>query len=132
MKIIETGIPDIVSDDIENEKISLANSIIKEVTPIIDLNYRSKSKKLKESIKQINLINESLIKSKNELQELMIKHSRLKKIRELLGRFEKIFSVRTPTGNLRNEFVVLLKVIDKVDEKQLDVYLEKTQKLKKP
>jgi len=129
MKIIETGIPDIVND-IENEKISLANSVIKEMTPIIDSDYKVKSKRLKESIKQINLINEDLINSKNELQDLMIKYSKMKKIRELLGRFEKIFSFRTPTGSLKNEFVVLLKIIEKVDDKQLDQYLEKT-KIKK-
>ncbi len=132
MKIIETGIPDIVSDEIENEKISLANSVIKVVTPIIDLDYKVKSKRLKESIKQINLLNENLVNSKNEIQALMINYSRMKKIRELLGRFEKIFSFRIPTGSLKNEFVVLLKVIDKVDEKQLDSYLERTQKLKQP
>ncbi len=128
MKIIETGIPDI-ADDIENEKVSLANTLIQEMTPIIDKDFRVRLRRLKETAKQIDLKNLDLVNLKNEIQGLMTKYSRLKKVRELLGRFEKIFSARIPTGSLKNEFVVLLKILEKVDEKQLDSYLERTKKV---
>ena len=123
MKIIETKIPDITKENIEKSKVI----IVKNVYPLFDEVYQSKNSRISE-LKSKLVEKKSIVKQKKEsLQELMDDYNREKKVSKLLSRIEKMVdSGLIYDGSLKNQTVILLKVIDKLDNAKIDHHLTET------
>lgn len=129
MNIIETEYPDITESNIDDSKITLANNIIKNVYPLFDEVYGQKlteSAKLKRAIsKRKDIVDEN----KKNLEIMIAKYDRKKKVSKLLTRLEKLIdSGLVYGGHLKGETIVLLKIIDKLPDDKLDFHLAETLK----
>ena len=129
MNIIETEYPDITESNIDDSKITLANNIIKNVYPLFDEVYGQKlteSAKLKRGISKRKDIVEA---NKKNLEIMIAKYDRKKKVSKLLTRLEKLIdSGLVYGGHLKGETIVLLKIIDKLPDDKLDHHLAETLK----
>lgn len=127
MKIIQTDLPDITKENLNQSKINLANSIVHNVYPLFDEFYESKIEErnqLKEVLKDKN---EEIVKCKNELQEMINGVTNKKKVKKLLNRFSTLVSSGLAyDSNIKKEFVIALKIIDKLSNEKIDHYLSKT------
>ena len=129
MRILETSIPDIHPNNINEAKIELANKIIKNVYPLFDDLYSDKVSTLKSSKNELDLKREKVLKSKNELQKFINEYNRRKKVKKLLESISRLVSLgMTTDGTARNELIVLLKIIDKLPDDKLDEQLNKTKR----
>lgn len=130
MKITETDIPDVVVENIDKSKVILANNIMKNVYPLFDEIYSvelSKSKEIENALKVKKI---EVHESKEELQSLLNHYNKNKKKLKLLNRISKLVSSGLVyDSTLKNETVILLKVIDKLPEDKLDYHLLETMKL---
>jgi len=124
MKIAETCILDI-SEDVAKEKVALANDVIKLVGPILREDFLLRSKRIREVKKEIVLVKKQLQETKNALETIAKEYKRRKKVREILQWIEKL-PLKSVSKSLRNELVVLLKVVETMSEDKLDRYLART------
>lgn len=129
MKLINTGIHDINFEDVDQSKINLSNKIIENIFPLLkDI----KSSKLEESetLKfELDRKSKRIRKEKNELEGMVVKYRKQKKIKKLLERISKIVNAGLAnSGSYRHETVILLKVIDTLSEDQLNYHLSETLK----
>ena len=127
MRIVETNIPDIDSDNIDFAKVDLANKIIEEVYPLLD-NLYQKNIDLSEGMStELNQKKAKIQKHKNDLEDLIKLYSRKKKVKKLLDRIDKLVSSNIINENYnRQETVVLLKIIDNLKDDKLDYHLKST------
>jgi len=127
MKIIQTNLPDITKENLNQSKINLADSIVHSIYPLFDEFYESKIEErnqLEESLKDKV---EKVIECKNELQEIMDDMTNKKKIKKLLNRFSTLVSSGLVyDNNIKKELVVAIKIIDKLPNEKIDQYLNKT------
>jgi len=127
MNIIETKIPDVSKENVEDSKIILANNIIKNVYPLFDEVYQEKVGHIKEIKNKLKEKKKQVKEKKNKLEKLMDEYNREKKITKLLTRIEKLIdSGLVYDGSLKTQTVVLLKVIDKLSNDKLDHHLTET------
>jgi len=124
MKIAETCILDI-SEDVAKEKVALANDVIKLVGPILREDFLLRSKRIREVKKEIVSVKKQLQETKNALETIAKEYKRRKKVREVLQWIEKL-PLKSVSKSLRNELVVLLKVVETMSEDKLDRYLART------
>lgn len=124
MNIIETKIPDITPETIDQSKLVLADNIIKNVYPLFDEVYQGKISSIS-SIKTLLKEKKSLVTEKKyKLEELMSAYNREKKVSKLLTRIEKLVdSGLVYDGSLKSQTIILLKVIDKLNDEKLDHHL---------
>ena len=127
MRIIETKIPDVTVHNLDESKLVLSDNIIQNVYPLFDEVYQEKIshlKQLKNSLKEKKTL---VLKKKTDLEGLMTEYNKEKKISKLLSRIEKLVqSGLVYDGSIKNQTVVLLKVIDKLTEDKLDHHLVET------
>lgn len=130
MKIKQTSIPDVTETNLDQEKLFLANNIIKNVYPLFDEIIDSKIKgtdSLEEELKKFRKV---VFEKKSELEKLMKEHERKQKISKLLHRLDKLIrSGLIYDGTLKNETIVLLRVIHNLDSKRLDMQLDYTMQI---
>ena len=124
MNIIETKIPDVTSETIDKSKLVLADNIIKNVYPLFDEVYQGKIGSVS-SIKKLLKEKKLLVgEKKHKLEELMSSYNREKKVSKLLTRIEKLVdSGLVYDGSLKNQTIILLKVVDKLTDEKLDHHL---------
>ncbi|HUU88419.1 MAG TPA: hypothetical protein VMX17_11800 [Candidatus Glassbacteria bacterium] len=124
MNIIETKIPDVTSETIDKSKLVLADNIIKNVYPLFDEVYQGKISSVS-SIKKLLKEKKLLVgEKKHKLEELMSSYNREKKVSKLLTRIEKLVdSGLVYDGSLKNQTIILLKVVDKLTDEKLDHHL---------
>ena len=127
MKIIETKIPDVTPDSLDQSKLVLADNIIKNVYPLFDEVYQGKMGSIG-NIKKVLREKKSLVKEKRtKLEELMTDYEREKKISKLLSRIEKLVdSGLVYDGSLKSQTIIILKVVDKLKNDKLDHHLSET------
>ena len=127
MKIIETKFPDVTPETINKSKLVLADNIIKNVYPLFDEVYQAKSGSVS-GIRKILKEKKALVNSKKtKIEELMSEYNREKKISKLLTRIEKLVdSGLVYDGSLKNQTVILLKVVEKLSIEKLDHHLSQT------
>lgn len=127
MNIIETKIPDVVKENIDDSKIILADNIIKNVYPLFDEVLQEKVNHIGGLKNHLSQKKKQVKEKKEQLEELMVDYDREKKISKLLTRIEKLVdSGLVYDGSLKNQTVVLLKVIDKLTNDKLDHHLTET------
>ncbi len=127
MKIIDTKIPDINTDSLDEQKINLMNKIIEEIYPLVENSNISKQNKIKilnEEIKR----NKKLIKnSKSLLTELFNKYVKKKKVNQLYECLNKLILCNNITD--KHETIILLRVVETLSTEKLDYHLNETIKL---
>ncbi len=127
MIITETNIPDVTYETLDQSKLSLANGIINNVYPLFDEVYTSKNDRVAELKGQITSNNRKLKAEKQTIEKTMIEYKRQKRVSKLLQRLEKLVSSGLVyDGALKHETVILLKILPKLSNEQIDDHLRKT------
>jgi uncharacterized protein YlbG (UPF0298 family) len=123
MEITKTNIPDIISK-IELSKVDLANSVIEQIYPLLDEAFSSRINLVENSEEIIQSKKSKLQINKLEIESLMDKLNRKKKIKKLLGKIKELISSGlVQDGRLRSETVNMMQIVDMLPEDQLDVHL---------
>ena len=121
----EATIPDVVSENLNQSKLTLANNVIKNVYPLFDEVQREKRHEVKELEKQLQEAKNQVQQRKRILEKLLNDYNRQKKVRKLLNRIERLVnSGLIYDGTLRNDTRILLKVIPKLTDEKLDFHLQ--------
>ncbi len=128
MRILETAIPDVHEGNLDQSKIVLANKIIDNVYPLFDDVYSEKLSSIAYSKKELQTKKQNVLNAKNELEHFVVEFNRRKKVKKLLEKISKVVPFATADGTLRNEVVVLLKIVDKLPGEKLDEHLLKITK----
>ena len=127
MKIELTNIPDINLENIDEAKVGLANKIISNIKPLfndVSISKNRNIKKLKEDFKNKR---NSVKKRKIELEGKLEHLNTRKKVKKLLERIDKLQTFGLLyEGEFRREMIIILKVIDKLEENKIDLYLKET------
>ena len=127
MKIIETNIPNVTPENIQDSKTVLANNIISNVYPLFNEVYTSRVDEI-ELLKQALQKKKGLVqKHKVALEQMMAEYKKKKKIAKLLDRIEKLISTGLVyDGALKHEMVILLKIATKLSDEKIDYHLKDT------
>lgn len=127
MNIIETQIPDITTSNINLAKVHLANKIIQNINPLFDDIQRDQKIEFNEKATKFKELKESVVSNKKEIETLFSHYKRKQKVKKLLERIDKLVSLgMINEGALKQETIILLKVIDKLPEEKLDFHLKDT------
>jgi predicted Holliday junction resolvase-like endonuclease len=130
MKIIQTKIPDVTKDTIDQSKVVLADNIIQNVYPLFDEVYQGKLSYINDIKKSLSQKKSELAKKKQNLEQLMTDYAREKKVSKLLSRIEKLVdSGLVYDGAIKSQTIVLLKVINKLTNEKLDHHLTETMQI---
>jgi len=130
MNIIETKIPDVHEENINQSKVVLADNIIRNIYPLFDEVFSTKVEyvnKLEEDLENKKV---QVLESKSQLEQGIKEYKKKQKESKLLDRINKLVtSGLIYDGNLKHEMIVLLKIINNLPEKQLDHHLSNTLKI---
>jgi hypothetical protein len=130
MKVIETQLPDVTKQNLDESKVVLADNIIKNVYPLFDDVYTQKLEEVKELDNVLKGKKIHVKEQKEHLETLLRTYTKKRKVTNLLGRLQKLIeSGLVYDGTLRNDTVLLLKVIDKLSEEKVDYHIKQTMKL---
>lgn len=125
MKMIKTTIPDVTETNLNEAKMTLAENIINNVYPLFDDVIESRLQNTDKLEAELKNVRDKVLEKKNEIEYMMKEHKRKQKVSKLLYRLEKLIkSGLIYDGSLKNETVILLKVIHTLDEKRLDMQLQ--------
>jgi ATP-dependent Lon protease len=127
MKIEETGIPNVIPENIDKSKEILAENIIKNVYPLFNEVYSGHVNEVERLQKELKEKRKQVYVEKNELQILIDTYRIKKKVSKLLDRIEKLInSGLVYDGTLKHETTILLKIATKLSEEKLDYHLKDT------
>lgn len=127
MNIIETNIPDINVDNIDQSKVKLAEKIIKNINPLFDDLQDIKFDEFKFKVSEYKQLKKNVLSNKTEIESLFEHYKRKQKIHKLLERIDKLVSLGIMNeGQTKQETIVLLKIIDKLSTDKLNFYLKET------
>ncbi len=128
MKIIDTDIPDITTDNIDEQKLNLMNQIIEGIYPLLESSNILKQNQIKNLEEEEFKKNKKLIRnSKSMLTELFNKYTKKKKINQLYECLSKLISHNNITD--KHETIILLRVVETLSNEKLDYHLYETIKL---
>lgn len=121
MNIIETKIPDVIPQNIDESKIVLADNIIQNVYPLFEDVYTEKCEQtdtLKATLKKQSV---QIQIRKQSIENLALEYKKRKKVSKALSRINKLIdSGLIYGGSLKHETIILLKIIDKLSTEKLD------------
>jgi len=127
MNIIETTILDINVENIDQTKVNLANKIIQNINPLFDDLKQVKIEKIKFKITEFKQLKNNVLTNKSKIETLFEHYKKKQKIKKLLERIDKLVSLGIVNeGQSKQETIVLLKIIDKLDINKLNFYLKET------
>jgi len=127
MIIYDVGIPDIVKENLDSSKIDLANKIINGVYPLLDEVFVDKEGKIDSLKARLKMKTDQIKINKKNLESMMVQLKKEKIKEKLLGRVSKLVaSGLAYQGTIRNETIVLLKIIDSLSEEKLNQHLQQT------
>lgn len=126
MNIIETNVPDVTENNIDETKIFLADNIIRNVYPLFEDVFQSKIKELSTKTELYKVKRKSVREEKNRVEAILNSLKRHQKSIKLLRRIERLVeSGLAYDTELKHQFIVLLKMIHKLPEKDLDMHLKR-------
>lgn len=127
MKIIETDIPDVTINNLDESKIDLANSVIENIYPLFDDFFKEKLRRVYDLKIEIKAKAKKIKSEKESMQVLMSEYSRRKKVAKLLDRTQNLVNAGlTYDGQIKHETVILLKIVDKLTNEKLDEQIRHT------
>ena len=127
MRLLVTNIPDVTEANVIESKMILSENIIRNVYPLFDEVLSSKIQRSQELEAKLATARKQVLKKKNSLEQLMIEYKRKQKESKLLARVDKLVQAGLIyDGTLKNEIIILLRIVDKLPEDKLDYHLKKT------
>jgi hypothetical protein len=127
MNIIETKIPDIDVDNIDESKVKLADNIIGNINPLFDDLQQVKIDEFNFKVSEFKQLKKNVLSNKTEIESLFENYKRKQKVHKLLERIDKLVSLGIVNeGQTKQETIVLLKIIDKLPTDKLNFYLKET------
>ena len=125
MNIIETTIPDVTEENLDEKKIELANVIISSFEPLLAEMHVKKTREEKNLSSEIEVNKERISKEKTEIQTLLDMYEKEKKIRKTLEAVSKVDPVKLEYNrSLKNEIVVFLRIMEKLSLEKVSSYLQ--------
>lgn len=120
MKVTITNIPD-SSKNINEYKIELADQILSKVKPLFSQVELNKNKELTENFNRSKLLKKHVTEDRILLESLLNDYKKQKKIKMILNNVSKLISSGLVyDGSLKNETIILLKVLHKLPMDKLD------------
>jgi hypothetical protein len=130
MNIIETKIPDVYKENVNQSKVVLADNIIRNIYPLFDEILNSKVKEVDKLERVLETKKVQVLESKKHLETGIKKYKKKQKESKLLDRINKLISSGLIyDGNLKHEMTILLKIIHDLSEEKLDYHLSNTLKI---
>jgi len=130
MKIKETDILDLDPSKVNETKVGLANKIIDRIHPLFDDVLADKISEITLMKSQLEKKKEEVMDDKRLLEGSIAAYNRKKKVKQLLDRVSKLVSSGLINeGTMKNETIVLLKIVDKLPEDKLTFHLNETMKV---
>jgi hypothetical protein len=130
MKIEETQLPDVSIKNIQESKVVLAENIMKNVYPLFDDVYIEKLEEIKKLEEVLEGKKLTVKTEKEQLEKLLGSYNKKIKVTNLLGKLQKLVeSGLVYDGTLKNDTILLLKVVDKLSEEKIDYHIKQTIKL---
>jgi hypothetical protein len=127
MNIIETKIPDINIENIDQSKVNLAEKIINNINPLFDDLRQEKINDFKFKVNEFKQIKSTVLSNKSEIETLFVHYKRKQKVKKLLERIDKLVSLGIVNeGQTKQETIILLKIIDKLPTDKLNFHLKET------
>jgi hypothetical protein len=121
MNIQETSIPDVIPENIEDNKIIIANNIIENVYPLFDEVYQAKVERVRALKNEVKKRKSNMKTEKDTMEQLVKSYQKEKQISKILERIKKLISAGlTYDPSLKHETVILLKIIDKLPKEKLE------------
>jgi len=133
MRLVDTGIPDVHSSTINRVKENLANKVITRVSPLFEEVGISRNEDLTSMKKELRNKRIDVIAKKRELEGLQESYKKNKSMKQLLNKLAVLVnSGLLYDPSLRNQTVIMLKVMDKMtNDKLLDHVSEMSVLIKK-
>lgn len=130
MNIIETRIPDVHEENINQSKVVLADNIIRNIYPLFDEIFSTKVEYVNKLEKEFEEKKVQVLESKRQLEQGIKDYKKKQKESKLLDRINRLVSSGLIyDGNLKHEMIILLKIINSLSEEKLDYYLTNTLKI---
>jgi predicted ribonuclease YlaK len=130
MNIIETSIPDVTIENLNQNKVVIADNIIKNVYPLFDEVYQAKLERVIELRNDVKGGKMKMKTEKDTMEKLMNSYKKEKQITKILERVKKLISAGlTYDPSLKHETVILLKILDKLPREKLDQQFSKVSQL---
>jgi len=127
MNIIETKIPDINIENLDQSKIQLAETIIQNINPLFDDLKQEKISEFKFKVNEFKQLKKNVHSNKTEIETLFEHYKRKQKVKKLLERIDKLVSLGIVNeGQTKQETIILLKIIDKLSTDKLNFHLKET------
>jgi len=113
-------------------KIKLSNEIINFIKPLVDKKYKDKNLQLENLNSEIKKNKKIIFENKYLLENLYKKYNKNKLVHKLLSLMEKVIDRDIVYEyNLRNEFVIILRVIESLGENKIEYHINDISKLLK-
>jgi len=129
MRIITTNIKDKDNEDLSQNKINLANKIIKLVSPLLDQVYNEKINTIKKLKEDYLIKKQEVLSEKKVIEKLATDFERRKKVKKLIGNFSQLFSLKVITLHTKNEIVTILNTVDELGNDKIDFYIKESDKM---
>ena len=125
MRLVETENFDIPKRNLKESKVKLAEDIIKHVKPLLHEIYSLKKDDINHHAKQITLKQDQIVKNKVLLQKIIKLLEREKLISTLLNKITVLMnSGFTLEQSVKNDYVIMLKVLPKLDDENIKKHIE--------
>jgi len=114
--------------DLDSAKLNLADEVIREVSKEINNDNFLEFKELKILNSNYENKRKQAFEIRKDLKEVSNSYSKLKKVNELLKKVKIIIEsgIFERDSNLKHEITILMRVIEDLPEKKLDMYLLET------
>jgi hypothetical protein len=120
MQITTTNTLDNSVSNYDNNKIILADVIIKKLNPFFDAVRNQKSKKLKSIINENKLNKKEIIEKKEKIKEMVSQLNNLEIKKNYLNKIHLIIQTgNIKSDSLKKELLIMTKVVDKIDNEKL-------------
>jgi hypothetical protein len=130
MNIIETRIPDVHEENINQSKVVLADNIIRNIYPLFDEIFSTKIEYVNKLEEEFEGKKVQVLESKRQLEQGIKDYKKKQKESKLLDRINRLVSSGLIyDGNLKHEMTILLKIVNNLSEEKLDYHLTNTLKI---
>ncbi len=126
MNIINTEIKDININNIDKTKIEFADTIISKIKPLIDNALSNITDEITLYDRKLVFKDNEIITKKNKLKKDSEQLKRQEKISRLIENINKMIELGIMKNtSFKNEVLILLKIIPKLDISKIDKHLNK-------
>jgi len=125
MRIVESSVPDVIDSNIDQQKVLLSDRILSLVTPLLDGVVSKRVEEKNTLVFEFENNQKKISKEKSELERLTGIYEKEKKIKNIFDAISNIDFVKFEYNrSLKNEVVVLLRIIEKLPEEKISSYLQ--------